>query len=95
MAACLEKWDGTKNIDIVVVDAKLNIEIDAGTQSFNADHAMRDLLRVLLAFKKGYLTLRIPNGLVKYNLQHTADLITEFLAESQEPVEDDTVSWKR
>ena len=94
LAARLEKWESSKAVDIVVVDAKLNIEIDGGSQSFNADQAMRDLLRILMAFKKGYLTLRIPNTLVKYNLQHTADLIAEFLTESHEQVENNSFSWK-
>jgi very-short-patch-repair endonuclease len=85
----LEKWDGTKTIDIAVVDAKVNIEVDGSQHNFNADQAMRDLLRTLLAFKKGYLTLRIPNSLVKYNLEKTADLITEFLIESKEQFEYD------
>ena len=85
----LEKWDGTKTIDIAVTDAKVNIEVDGGQHNFNADQAMRDLLRTLLAFKKGYLTLRIPNSLVKYNLEQTADLITEFLRESKEQLEMD------
>lgn len=90
----LEKWDGTKTIDIAVVDAKVNIEVDGGQHDFNADQAMRDLFRTLLAFKKGYLTLRIPNSLIKYNLQQTADLITEFLIESKEQLEEEHYSRK-
>ena len=84
-----------KTFDISIEDAKVNIEVDAGQQSFSADQAMRNLLGTLVAFKKGYLTLRIPNSLVKYNLQHTADLITEFLIETKEVVSDDSFLWKR
>ena len=91
----LEKWDGTKTIDIAVEDAKVNIEVDGAQHNFSADQAMRDLYRTLMAFKKGYFTLRIPNSLVKYNLQTTADLITEFLNESKEPFKDDYFSWQR
>jgi len=93
--AQLEKWDGDKTADISIEEAKVNIEVDAGQHSFNADQAMRNLLGTLLAFKKGYLTLRIPNSLVKYNLQHTADLITEFLMESKQQVYNDAFLWKR
>jgi very-short-patch-repair endonuclease len=85
----LEKWDGNKTIDIAVVDAKVNIEVDGGQHNFNADQAMRDLFGTLHAFKKGYLTLRIPNSLIKYNVEKTADLITEFLAESKDQLEND------
>jgi very-short-patch-repair endonuclease len=90
----LEKWDGNKTIDIAVVDAKVNIEVDGGQHNFNADQAMADLFRTLHAFRKGYLTLRIPNSLVKYNLEKTADLITEFLVESREQIEDDASTWR-
>jgi very-short-patch-repair endonuclease len=85
----LEKWDGNKTIDIAVVDAKVNIEVDGAQHNFNAEQAMADLYRTLLAFRKGYLTLRIPNSLVKHNLEKTADLITEFLIESKQQMEDD------
>jgi hypothetical protein len=95
VAAELGKWDGSKTIDISVPDAKVNIEVDGGQTNFNADQAMRDLLRTLLAFKKGYLTLRIPNTLVKYNLERTADLITEFLMESKEQLGDEYFTWKQ
>lgn len=91
VAAQLEKWDGDKTVDISIEDAKMNIEVDAGQHS--ADQAMRNLLGTLLAFKKGYLTLRIPNSLVKYNLQHTADLITEFLIESKQPEVNNAFLW--
>lgn len=84
----LEKWDGTKTIDIAVVDAKVNIEVDGSQHNFNAQQALSDLLRTLLAFKKGYLTLRVPNSLVKYDLEKTADLITEFLMESKEQLDE-------
>jgi hypothetical protein len=67
----LEKWDGTKTIDIAVVDAKVNIEVDGAQHNHNAEQAIADLLRTLFAFKKGYLTLRIPNSLVKYNVNKT------------------------
>jgi very-short-patch-repair endonuclease len=90
----LEKWDGNKTIDIAVVDAKVNIEVDGGQHNFNADQAMADLFRTLHAFKRGYLTLRVPNSLVKYNLERTADLITEFLVESKEQLEENELPWK-
>ena len=80
----LEKWDGNKTIDIAVVDAKVNIEVDGRQHNYNAQQALSDLYRTLFAFKKGYLTLRIPNTLIKHDLEKTADLITEFLVESKE-----------
>ena len=79
--ARLEKYDGYKT-DIAVVEAKVNIEVDEPHHINNADHAFADLQRTFFSFKKGFLTLRIPNVLVKQNLNQTADYVTEFLNET-------------
>ena len=78
----LEKFDGHKTIDIVVSDALVNIEVDGKHHSFKPSQALTDLKRTCYSFKNGYLTLRIPNSLVKSHLDETASLITEFLNES-------------
>jgi len=78
----LEKFDGYKNIDIAIADAKVNIEVDGAHHADNADEAFADLQRTFYSFKKGFLTLRIPTVLVKQNLNETADYVTEFLNES-------------
>lgn len=77
----LEKDDGFKTIDIAVVEARVNIEVDGGHHNYNSKQALSDLKRTYYSFKKGYLTLRIPNSLVKDCLDETADLITDFLNE--------------
>lgn len=82
----LEKWDGHKTIDIAVVHAKLNIEVDGQHHNFHPEQAMSDLKRSFYAFQEGYLTLRIPNSLVKYHLEDTADYITDFLIESRDQI---------
>jgi hypothetical protein len=77
--AQLEKNDGFKTIDIAVVDAKVNIEVDGAHHNFSSKQALSDLKRTYHAFRRGYLTLRIPNSLVRDNLEITADYITDFL----------------
>lgn len=84
----LEKWDGHKTIDIAVTEARVNIEVDGMQHNFNPNQALSDLKRTFFAFKKGYLTLRIPNSLVRSHLDQTADFITEFLMESVEQLEE-------
>jgi len=79
VAAKLEKFDGHKTIDIAVVEAKVNIEVDGPQHNFNSRQALADLQRTYYSFKKGYLTLRIPNSLVRENLEQTADYVTRFL----------------
>ena len=80
--AKLEKFDGHKTIDIAVIEAMVNIEVDGGHHNSDPKQALADLKRTYFAFKKGYLTLRIPNALIRSNLEEAADYITEFLQES-------------
>lgn len=79
----LEKWDGYKTIDIAVTEAKVNIEVDGKHLNYNHQQALSDLKRTFYSFQKGYLTLRIPNSLVEWSIEETADYITEFLIESR------------
>ncbi|MGN6647371.1 MAG: DUF559 domain-containing protein [Cytophaga sp.] len=79
----MEKNDGFKTIDIAVPDARVNIEVDGAHHNFNSNQAFSDLNRTLYSFKKGFFTLRIPNSLVRYHLEETADKITEFLIVSK------------
>lgn len=78
----LEKWDGYKTIDIAVTDAKVNIEVDGLHHNYSHNQALSDLKRTYYSFKKGYLTLRIPNTLIEWSVDETADYITDFLNES-------------
>jgi len=75
----LEKFDGYKTIDIVVANAKINIEVERPHLYDNNVKALTDMQQSLHSFRKGYLTLRIPNALVKENLEETANSITDFL----------------
>lgn len=87
----LEKWDGFKHIDIAVVDAKVNIEIDGKQHNFDKEQALRDLKRTYHSFKKGYVTLRIPNSLVRDDptIEETARYIHAFLKRSLEQLDED------
>lgn len=75
----LEKFDGFKHIDIAITSAKVNIEVDGGHHNYSGRQALADLKRTYYSFLKGYLTLRIPNALIKYHLDETADHIAEML----------------
>ncbi len=86
----LEKCDGYKHIDIAVVEAKVNIEVDGSHHNRDKDQALADLKRTFHSFKKGFLTLRIPNVLVhdQRTLQITAKYIAKILNESLDQLED-------
>ncbi len=75
----IEKFDGHKTIDIAIVEKRVNIEVDGIHHNANPQQAFADLQRTYFSFLKGYLTLRIPNSLVRNNLEETADMITEIL----------------
>ena len=75
----LEKFDGHKTVDIAIVNAKINIEVDGPHQKYTHEQALLDMQQSLHSFQKGYLTLRIPNALVNENLEETANSITDFL----------------
>ena len=82
----LEKFDGYKTIDIAVVDAKVNIEVDSHQHISNPKQALSALKRTCFSIQKGYLTLRIPNALIREYLEETADYITTFLLENKNKI---------
>ncbi len=86
--AQLEKYDGHKQIDIAIPEAKVNIEVDGAHHNFNVNQARADLKRTYYSFLKGYLTLRIPNSLVYDDkiLDETADFIVSFLVENRNKI---------
>jgi very-short-patch-repair endonuclease len=77
--AQLEKFDGFKTIDIAVVKAKINIEVDGSHHNTKHEQALTDLKRTYYAFEKGYYTLRIPNSLVKSHPTETAEYVADFV----------------
>jgi len=79
----LEKYDGHKHVDIAITKVKVNIEVDGKHHSFKSKQALRDLARTYHSFKDGYITLRIPNVLVRDNttIKETVEFINKFLRE--------------
>ncbi len=80
-----EKFDGYKHIDIAIVEAKVNIEVDGVHHHIDPEQALADLKRAYYSFRKGFLTLRIPNILVSNEevIEETAEFIDKFLRESE------------
>lgn len=75
----IEKYDGHKHIDIAIVQAKLNIEVDGIFHYLDADAMETDLRREYFSEEKGYDTIRIPNFVIEQNLDKVADTITEVV----------------
>jgi very-short-patch-repair endonuclease len=76
----LEKWDGSKHIDIAVTKSRLNIEVDGSHHNTSSRQALSDLKRTYYSFKRGYFTLRIPNALLhdKSFFEEVVNLICEI-----------------
>jgi very-short-patch-repair endonuclease len=74
-------------IDIPTSDAIVNIEIDGHSQKHSTKQALTDLKRSYHAFKRGYLTLRIPLSVLKSNLEETAQYITDFLKDNKNQID--------
>jgi very-short-patch-repair endonuclease len=85
--AQLEKYDGHKHIDIAIPDKKVDIEVDGMQHVYSKKQALSDLKRTFYSWKKGYVTLRIPNKLIEENAYETAGYIKKFLEVSAEQLE--------
>ena len=76
-----------KNIDIAIPKHKVNIEVDGMQHSYSEEQALADLKRTFYSFKKGYVTLRIPNKLIQEKAYETARYIKKFIEASAEQLE--------
>ena len=82
--AVLEMHDGHKTVDIAVPRSNVYIEVDGAQHSSNPRQALTDLKRTYFSFLEGYLTLRIPNSLLKKEFSKTVNCIIDFLKANNE-----------
>jgi len=75
----IEKWDGHKHIDIAIVTAKLNIEVDGDEHFTNVDKLEADLRREYYSEEKGYDTIHIPNAVIDRHVDRVADAVAELV----------------
>ena len=83
----LEKYDGHKTIDIAITCLKINIEVDGSQHNMDSRQALSDLNRTKFSLDKGFFTLRVPNSVVKDNIEKTADIIVDILQKRKEEIE--------
>lgn len=77
----LEKFDEHKHVDIVFERPKLHIEVDGIQHNQSTKQALSDLKRTFHSMVDGYMTIRIPNQLVRNELNQTADYLVEYILE--------------
>jgi very-short-patch-repair endonuclease len=73
----LEFYDGHKHIDIYILGARLNLEVDGKYHLTDPEFLFRDLQRDLYSHLDGKDTIRIPNSYVDNYLDQIADAIAE------------------
>jgi very-short-patch-repair endonuclease len=83
----IEHYDGFKHVDIAILERRVYIEVDGQHHCSDPVQALADLKRAYYSFKNGFVTLRIPNALVRDDatIEQTASFINEFLRENGEP----------
>jgi very-short-patch-repair endonuclease len=77
--AVLEKATHLKGVDIAVNGTQLNIEVDTPLHTCHPEKALAELKQVYYSADRGFFTLHIPNALVAYNLEQTADTIASLV----------------
>jgi hypothetical protein len=79
----LEKHFKYKRVDIVIEEARMHIEVDISHQQCNTERLLLDLKSMPGDFREQFMTLRIPEILVKYNMAETSDLIERHILENK------------
>ena len=92
----MEKWDGHKSIDIAIVRAKLNIEVDGVHHNLSYKQALSDMKREYYSMKKGYYTLHVPNSIFKDEnvLGEISDLISDIVKDRVKARQKNTIQKK-
>jgi very-short-patch-repair endonuclease len=77
----MEKFDGHKHVDIVFERPKLHIEVDGIQHNQSTRQVLSDLKRTFYSMQDGFLTIRIPNILVRNELTETVNYLVELILE--------------
>ncbi|WP_051359817.1 hypothetical protein [Adhaeribacter aquaticus] len=77
--AKLEFFDGYKTVDIAVPDANIHIEVDGSHHNTIARQALADLKRTYYSLQQNIYTIRIPNSLIRHNLDDTVEYVSRII----------------
>jgi very-short-patch-repair endonuclease len=70
-----EYWDHHKHIDLTILPARLDIEVDGPKHLTNAEQIIRDIAREHFSDVKGFATIHVPNELIVKNVDKIAAAI--------------------
>ena len=86
--AKLQQYDHFKHIDIAIPEAKINLEIDGMQHNYSEKQALADLKRNYYSLKKGYVTLHLPNQLIREKAYETAKFLKRLIEESDDQLQE-------
>jgi hypothetical protein len=78
----LEKHVKYKKAEIIIQEANLHVEVDQTHQHGNLAQALQDLYSNQNEWQDSVLTLKVPEALVKFNMEQTSDLIEKCVMEN-------------
>ena len=67
--------DGHKHIDIRLIEAKIDIEVDGDENVTEPTRSESDVKRRYWSYREGFVTIHIPNHIVNQKLDKVADAI--------------------
>lgn len=74
-----EFFDGYKKVDIAILNAKLYIEVDGSQHNWNYKQALRDLQRDYYSLEDGFITIHVPNSLIKKRFSETMEYLEKII----------------
>jgi hypothetical protein len=82
LAVNLEKHYKYKKAEIIIAQAKVHIEVDRSHGQANMAQALLDLKNLPGDARDPFLTLKVPEVLVKFSMEQTTDLIQRHVIEN-------------
>lgn len=76
-----EGYDGHKYVDLSIPGANVDIEVDGLQHTTTKEQALSDIKRTYYSYKGGFITLHVPNILVRDDatIEEAARFINDFL----------------
>jgi very-short-patch-repair endonuclease len=67
--------DGHKHVDIRLIEAKIDIEVDGDEHFIDPERFASDVKRRYWSSQEGYVTLHIPNHIIDQKLNDTVEAL--------------------
>ncbi|PWT75243.1 MAG: hypothetical protein C5B59_09440 [Bacteroidetes bacterium] len=80
----LEVKEGLKRNEIIFPQFDIHIEVDCHQHHhYHRDEALKDLENICQGYQGGICELQIPQALIRWNLNETADILSVFIVAAE------------